>query len=1409
MSTDVSVRFGVTGESDLTAALRGVESKIKNLNSEMKAAVTSMAGLDTAETRTAKQTDILGRSMDATKEKIGILSQQYDKAKAKLDQLGAELDEARNAFGENSAEALKAEAAFNRQAVTVNNLGTKLNNATADLNKMEAEMRGLDGAADQAEDAVDDVGKALDDMGDSARAGASSLQDAFTGGAISGAIQSMISGIGDLVESTSEYRRIMGSLEVASQNAGYTVSQTTDSYRQLYGVLADEQSSATALSNLQALGLSHEDLTVLIDGTIGAWATYGDSIPIDSLAEAVNETIRVGKVTGTFADVLNWAGTSEDDFNAALEAANTETERANLVLNELARQGLPQAAQQWRENNKALVETNTASANLSDALARAGESLSPLVSTFKNFAADVINGFLDMAENGNIAIPVIAGLAAAVAALAAAQVVQKVVELASGISAIASLANPILLVVAAAAGLSAAIVTLTKDSGDYMTASEEFAARVNETTTAIQEQADSYSSVQQASGEALAAMQTEMGLVEQYVAELRSITDANGQVKEGYAQRAAYLADYINSKVPGAVTASGQESEALYQVSGAIDELIFKRKQEAALNALQPAYEEALTGQLKAVQNLTQAQRDYNVAQERVNTLQAQMADTGGLTANEMSKLREQYNAANEALAQSKTNLETAQGTWQEYNNTIASFEGIANAATGDMAALNQAIAQSSANVVQATGENQQALAESVAKMQADYQAMVMYMAEHWNQMSAAEQQGWTNLLQQQRSALDAQVNEAREGGVQIPAGVGEGMAAGAYQLTGAAQEMYLQLMQELYPDASVAQIGQAYDTLVANGIISNTGVVNSAAAGTADAANQGLANPEADAAAQQEGAQLVENYATGQTGNTSTATNAATGVVNATKSSMDSAVAASNFQGTGTQIATNTAQGVTSGAPQVHSSATELVRGTASAEQGAIAASNFPGMGQTMSTGTDTGFKQKMSLLYNSVRQFITNAKRSAEANVAVADFPGIGRQIASGMASGITSNSGVVYDAVRRVVSQAKREAEAAAGIHSPSRLFRDSVGRWISEGIAVGIEDYAKVVYRSTRNIIPEVLDVAQVLNDKLLAKEEALVKKLEETGLDEATKESLNAQLKAVKEFRSEYEKALSEIEKSQESMAKKLKDYGDLFETVKDETGDFLELSDLEAQIDGIERYGDALEALKDRGVSDSMMDEILGMSVDDATAYTDKLLSMTDDQYASYMALWERKQAEAQHIAEKFYKDEMDALGREFVDKIPQELGDVKDQMRTIGVQGIQGLIDGMYSKSGALWSAASSIVSQAIAAMRAAADINSPSRVTKDMVGKPLAQGIETGFLATMARVNRRMAGTILAPFQAVTRSDLLDAAAGVVNGNAGLAMAGAGAAQTIIIPVQLNGKQIAEVVYDPLKQVGRQRGQ
>ena len=328
------------------------------------------------------------------------------------------------------------------------------------------------------------------------------------------------------------------------------------------------------------------------------------------------------------------------------------------------------------------------------------------------------------------------------------------------------------------------------------------------------------------------------------------------------------------------------------------------------------------------------------------------------------------------------------------------------------------------------------------------------------------------------------------------------------------------------------------------------------------------------------------------------------------------------------------------------------------------------------------------------------------------------VGRAIVEGIWQGISGAAGWLIDKIGGWASSVLSSVKSFFGIHSPSRVFRDEVGLMLAQGMALGIS-------RGER----DVLNTADELNSRLLAKEEELTRRLEDTGLDDATKQALDSQLSAVKEFRSEYENALSDIQQSQESMADKLKSYGDLFATVKTDAGEFLELGNLEKDIEAIERYGDALENLKARGVSDSLLDEITAMDMDDALAYTEELLAMTDEQYSEYMSLWERKQQAAQQVAAQFYQSELDTLGQEFVDKLPDELSDMRDQMAGIGVQSVQGIIEGMMSQSGALQRAARSILYGAVYEMRSAADIHSPSRKTASLVGAPLAQGVGVGF--------------------------------------------------------------------------------
>lgn len=124
----------------------------------------------------------------------------------------------------------------------------------------------------------------------------------------------------------------MGTLETSSEAAGYSAEETSEAFSQLYRALGDDQSAATTTANLQAIGASQKDINSLISSAVGAWAKYGDSIPIDGLAESINETIRAGQVTGTFADVLNWGSKEGETFGVMLKENTEENEDWNKAV---------------------------------------------------------------------------------------------------------------------------------------------------------------------------------------------------------------------------------------------------------------------------------------------------------------------------------------------------------------------------------------------------------------------------------------------------------------------------------------------------------------------------------------------------------------------------------------------------------------------------------------------------------------------------------------------------------------------------------------------------------------------------------------------------------------------------------------------------------------------------------------------------------------------------------------------------------------------------------------------------------------------------------------------------------------------------------------------------------------------
>ena len=326
--------------------------------------------------------------------------------------------------------------------------------------------------------------------------------------------------------------------------------------------------------------------------------------------------------------------------------------------------------------------------------------------------------------------------------------------------------------------------------------------------------------------------------------------------------------------------------------------------------------------------------------------------------------------------------------------------------------------------------------------------------------------------------------------------------------------------------------------------------------------------------------------------------------------------------------------------------------------------------------------------------------------------------------------------------------------------------------------------KAKKKDRQKILKEIAEIEGTWNKKQAKAEKA------------AEQEALQERISLLKQFQQKYEAALDTIERKQDSLQSKLADYGDLFERVKTEEGkELFQLGDLKDDIKQLEKYGDALEQLKEKGISDSLMGEIAGMGVQDALDYMNKLISMSDTKFDQYVSLFEQKQQMAQGVAEKFYKGEFDALEKSYTGELPAFLAGVKAEIsdvgaavsesmqavsaegvsegiaeqqplvaeqakqltetakeeiagyqadfKTVGESLMEGVAKGVRDGQSGVVNAVAKALQAAVRAAKKEMDINSPSRVMAK-IGDYMAQGVGVGWSDRMDSVSDTISGSL-----------------------------------------------------------------
>lgn len=356
------------GEKEYRSACKGINTSLREIGSEMKLATAEFSdNAESIEALTRKQ-DILKKSLE----------EQAKKAKAAEDALKK-----------------MREAAIEPTNPAYQKMQTNLNNTRAEMVKIQREIDDTSEKLKKSKVDWESVGDTVGKVGKTIGTGVKAIgATVATMGAAIGAAAGAFLG---LAESTREARENMGKLETGFTTAGHSAEDAKNTYTELYGILGDDGQATEAAAHLAQLTNNEKELATWTDIATGVYATFGDSLPIENLTEAANETAKTGAITGGLADALNWAGVSEDEFQAKLDACTSEQERQALITEAL--NGLySDAADKYREVNGDIIEAQKATASLNNAMAELGAIAEPIVTKLKQLAAELLQQITPFVE---------------------------------------------------------------------------------------------------------------------------------------------------------------------------------------------------------------------------------------------------------------------------------------------------------------------------------------------------------------------------------------------------------------------------------------------------------------------------------------------------------------------------------------------------------------------------------------------------------------------------------------------------------------------------------------------------------------------------------------------------------------------------------------------------------------------------------------------------------------------------------------------------------------------------------------------------------------------------------------------------------------------------------------------------
>jgi TP901 family phage tail tape measure protein len=1003
--------------------------------------------------------------------------------------------------------------------------------------------------------------------------------------------------------------------------------------------------------------------------------------------------------------ILN-SGTSK--YNSLVQAMEGSTGAAAAAFEKMSETG--EFAQQRFQNATKILKIAI------------GDELAPVLMEIQQSGADAMEWATEFVKEHPEVVAAVTALAAALAVLAAALVgllvVQQVTTAFTKFSA-ALLANPVgavAVALTALTALTAAAVAFGAVMKDRTSESVKNRKAIEQCKDSYDELKDSMEEHAKERKENIKSAKTEAATYQNLADKLYELADKTNKTASDKAQMNT-IVDQLNGAMPELGLSIDETTGALNREKSAVDAVIDSMKQQALANA----YQEQAN---KAASDLAEAQIQLSEAEEVLNDLRSQAVkkinehnaavQDGTESVQEMAS---SYAAAGEPVDKYALQLNALNGQIKEQKEVVAGLQGTTSEADERYNKIAEkayeyktAVEESNQGVADSATEMSDEVKQAYEDMKTSIQNNLKGVVNAYEDFSGGEEISAGDVVTHLKSAANG-VDQWADNLITLAGRAGEGMTKEFFSylvdlgpqsanLVKACTEMSKKELQDAVAaySESGGEAAEAYSEKLA-AIITNW-----------DSTGQEIAQAAGEAG-EKSGKEHTEK--------------AKSGIESGQKEVTEAAKKGGEEAGKVSQKAT--ADGIQQNSGQVSQAASSSIR---KAEDAALGYYNgFYNVGANLMRGTVAGMTANSPAVEEAARAAVRNAVTGAkkEGNIKSPSRvmrDEVGEMLAAGMAVGIDEGSGDVEKSARDLAKVSVDATKDELGIHSPSKVFKNKIGKNIVSGVIKGIEaevpklkktmkkmseeavkaagevDAAKGGYSDAASAIMESITNGLDKRQELLVskldnkidgyvdavlkeyekqaediKKKAESKKKEASNTKDATQKKklqdeakklqdeakqIQKNTKKIKNYANKYtstfmdalkegtEKAYSKIE---DDLDKKLDEIAEKYQKAYDKIISFrddmkkkmsepVNMYDLDTQLTQVERYQEGLKKLKDK-IPESLMDQILGMDLNEADNFVEHLNAMSEEELEAYKKKWEQLQGSSETYSKEFFEQRL------------------------------------------------------------------------------------------------------------------------------------------------------------------------